>query len=139
MARTPRWALSLLCALGLLVAGLPGAPRVDAASSIVVTIEGPNGRLVARAANRTVELSLAGRPTVVFRNAQIVVTRGRVAIAGRSPDETLVAWSNRVSGGGGVGVLIRTVNRRFPERIGYRPTSVRVDGDAPAISVRRRR
>jgi hypothetical protein len=120
----------LLCAFGLVVAALPAATTADAASPIVVTMEGPRGHLVARAADRTIELSLDGRQPVTLTNAQIVVTRSRITVSGRNKQQTLVAWSNRATGAGGIGVLIRT-GRKMPDRIGFFPTSVEVEGEPP--------
>jgi hypothetical protein len=131
MGRVAGWVV----ALTFLVSTL-WMPTGAEAAGVVVRMTAPVGTLTAYRSERRVELSMDGQPDLVFENASITVSRTRVTISARTPEHTLVAWANRTTETGGVGLLDRTVNPRKPATFGMLPESVEVEGETVTRTVR---
>jgi hypothetical protein len=131
--------LGWVVALSFVISYLAVAPGGAEAAAVVVTMTASDGYLIANRDARRVEVQVPGQPRLTFENAAITITRSRVSITARTPERTLVAWGNRVTENGGIGLLRRTGNPRKPEKYGIWPRQISVDGDgAPQATIVRR-
>lgn len=81
-----------------------------------VMLSGVYGQVTARPGEHHAEVTLAEGGTTAFENARVTVKRDRISISARNDEKTLYAWANRVGGGGGIGLVVRSRDRRVRAR-----------------------